>query len=106
MAGARRDALPPGPRTPAPLNMLRFMRTPIATLLGWQKRYGNVFTVRFSGFGTGVYVAEPEAIRELLTGDQSDLLAGEANSFMTPVLGPSSVIVLDGREMLVCHSVP
>ncbi len=80
--------------------MLRFMTRPIETLLGWQARYGNVFTVRYTGFGTGVYVAEPDAIRELFTGDQSDLLAGEANSFMEPVLGPHSVLVLDGREHL------
>ncbi len=97
---ARHDRLPPGPRTPAALNMLRFMTRPIETLHGWQARYGNVFTVRYTGFGTGVYVAEPDAIRELFTGDQSDLLAGEANSFMEPVLGPHSVLVLDGREHL------
>jgi cytochrome P450 len=78
--------------------MLRFMRRPFETLLAWQARYGNVFTVRYTGFGTGVYVAEPDAIRELFTGDQSDLLAGEANSFMEPVLGPHSVLILDGPE--------
>ena len=100
IAPARRDGLPPGPRTPAPLNMLRFMTRPFETLLGWQARYGDVFTVRYTGFGTGVYVADPEAIRELFTGDQSDLLAGEANSFMEPVLGPHSVLVLDGPEHL------
>src|SRR5438045_6613659 len=92
--------LPPGPRAPAPLNMLRFMRRPIDTLRAWHARYGNVFTVSYTGFGTGVYVAEPDAIRELFTGDQSDLLAGEANSFMEPVLGPHSVLVLDGPEHL------
>jgi cytochrome P450 len=92
--------LPPGPRTPPPWNILRFTRRPIETLLEWQARYGDVFTVTYSGFGTGVYVADPEAIRALFTGDQSDLLAGEANSFMEPVLGPHSVIVLDGPEHL------
>src|SRR5207302_8098245 len=56
--------------------------------------------VKYTGFGTGVYVAEPDAIRELFTGDQSDLLAGEANSFMEPVLGPHSVLVLDGPAHL------
>jgi cytochrome P450 family 135 len=59
-----------------------------------------VFTVRYVGFGTGVYVAEPDAIRELFTGDQSDLLAGEANSILEPVLGPHSVLVLDGSQHL------
>ena len=45
-------------------------------------------------------MADPEAIRELFTGDQSDLRAGEANSFMEPALGPHSVLVLDGPEHL------
>ena len=93
-------ALPPGPRTPAPLNGLRFWRRPLDTLLAWQRRYGNVFTVRLPIFGTGVYVAEPEAIKELFTGDQSDLHAGEANAPLAPVLGDRSVLVLDGPEHL------
>jgi cytochrome P450 len=76
---------------------VRFATRPLDTLLGWHARYGDVFTVRFPVFGTGVYVADPAAIRELFTGDQSDLLAGEANSFMSPVLGSSSVLVLDGE---------
>jgi cytochrome P450 len=93
-------ALPPGPRTPAVVNALRFARRPLGVLRAWRARYGDVFTVSITGFGTGVYVAEPQAIRELFTGDQSDLRAGEANSFMEPVLGPSSVLVLDGPEHL------
>jgi cytochrome P450 len=51
-------------------------------------------------FGTGVYVADPAAVRELMTGDQSDLHAGEANAPLSPVLGASSVLVLDGPEHL------
>jgi cytochrome P450 len=80
------------------VSLARFALAPLETLRAWHSRYGNVFTVRFAVFGTGVYVAEPSAIKELFTGDQSDLLAGEANSFMEPVLGPSSVLVLDGQE--------
>src|SRR6476659_6852446 len=93
-------ALPPGPRTPAFVNIARFGRRPLELLRRWQERYGDVFTVRMTGFGTGVYVVDPAAIRELFTGDQSDLRAGEANSFMEPVLGPRSVLVLDGPEHL------
>jgi cytochrome P450 len=69
-------------------------------LARWHARYGDVFTVSLIGFGTGVYVVDPDAIRELFTGDQSDLRAGEANSFMEPVLGPHSVLILDGPEHL------
>ena len=92
--------LPPGPRAPALVNLARFSRAPIDTLMGWHARYGDVFTVKFPVFGTGVYCGEPAAIKELFTGDQSDLLAGEANSFMAPVIGARSVLVLDGPEHL------
>lgn len=93
-------ALPPGPRSPGPVNLARFAFRPLETLRAWYARYGAVFTVRFSVFGTGVYVADPDALRGLFTGDQSDLLAGEANSFMEPVVGAHSVLILDGREHL------
>jgi cytochrome P450 len=93
-------SLPPGPRAPAPITTARFARRPLDALRRWHRRYGDVFTVRYLGFGTGVYVADPGAIRELLTGDQSDLLAGEANSILEPVLGRHSVLVLDGPEHL------
>ena len=92
--------LPPGPRAPATVNTVRLARRPLESLLGWRKRYGDVFTVRYLIFGTGVYVADPGAIRELLTGDQSDLHAGEANAPLSPVLGSNSVLVLDGPEHL------
>jgi cytochrome P450 family 135 len=76
------------------------VRRPLETVLGWHRRYGDVFTVKFLVFGTGVYVADPEEIRKLFTGDQSDLHAGEANAPLSTVLGDSSVLVLDGREHL------
>jgi cytochrome P450 len=90
--------LPPGPRTPAALNTARFVYRPLDTLFAWRRRYGDVFTVPLMVFGTGVYVADPQAIRELFTGDQSDLHAGEANAPLSAALGDHSVLVLDGRE--------
>src|SRR4051794_38397731 len=92
--------LPPGPRLPRVFQSLQFASRPLETLNRWQRRYGDAFTVNYLGFGKGVYVSDPQAIKELFTGDQSGLLAGEANSFLTPVLGPNSVLVLDGREHL------
>ncbi len=97
---APRRGLPPGPRAPVAVNMARLIERPLETLLGWHARYGDLFTVRYPVFGTGVYVADPEAIRALHTGDQSDLRAGEANAPLGAVLGDRSVLVLDGREHL------
>ena len=92
--------LPPGPRGPAALNLLRLAERPLQTLMGWHARYGDAFTVRYPIFGTGVYVADPQAIRQLHTGDQSDLRAGEANAPLGVVTGQRSVLVLDGAEHL------
>ena len=97
---ATRTGLPPGPSAPPALNMLRLTQRPLETLLGWHARYGDCFTVRYPIFGTGVYVADPQAIKELHTGDQSDLRAGEANAPLAVVLGKRSVLVLDGDEHL------
>ena len=75
-------ALPPGPRTPGAYNIVRFARRPLQTLRAWRARYGDVFRITFPVLGNGVYVADPEAIGELFTGDQSDLLAGEATAHL------------------------
>jgi len=72
----------------------------LQSLLGWRERYGDVFTVPLLVFGVGVYVCDPNAIRGMLTGEQSDLHAGEANAPLSSVLGERSVLVLDGREHL------
>jgi cytochrome P450/ubiquinone/menaquinone biosynthesis C-methylase UbiE len=72
----------------------------LQSLLGWRERYGDVFTVPLLVFGVGVYVSDPSAIREMLTGEQSDLHAGEANAPLSAVLGERSVLTLDGREHL------
>jgi hypothetical protein len=92
--------LPPGPHTPAVINFTRFARHPLEVLTKWHARYGDIFTVRYTGFGAGVYIVDPNAIADLFRGDQSDLHAGEANSILEPAVGPHSVLVLDGAEHL------
>jgi cytochrome P450 len=92
--------MPPGPRAPAALNTLRLVQRPVESMTGWRRRYGDIFTVRLLVFGTGVYVSDLDEIKAMFTGDQSTLRAGEANAPLTPVLGPKSVLILDGREHL------
>jgi len=92
--------LPPGPRAPAVVNTARLVERPLETLLAWRRRYGDLITVRLLAFGTGVYVADPDAIGAMFSGDQSDLRAGEANAPLKPALGSRSVLTLDGPEHL------
>ena len=88
--------LPPGPPGPALLHTARFIRDPIAFLEGCRRRYGDVFHIRFVGMGDLVYFVDPAHIKEIFTGDPGVLHAGEANQVLEPVLGPRSVLLLDG----------
>jgi cytochrome P450 len=90
------DPLPPGSRAPALLQGLRYTRDPIAFLSGPQRRYGDIFTVRFPFFGRIVYVASPELAKAVFTGSPAVFHAGEANAtVLEPALGPNSVLTLD-----------
>jgi cytochrome P450 len=90
--------LPPGPSTPSPINAIRFARDPLAYIRSFYERYGPVAKSRFPGLGLMVYVAEPELVKQVFTGDSSTLRAGEANAtVLEPAVGTNSLLTLDGE---------
>ena len=90
---------PPGPRLPAAAQAFRLWRDPIRFLLGLRCRYGDLFSVKFPSFPRLVYVADPELVKQVFTGDPRRFHAGEANAtVLEPALGPNSVLILDERE--------
>lgn len=91
-------ALPPGPRTPSLVQMMRWIRAPVPLLHECAARYGDVFTLRFPRFPPVVFFSAPEAIKEIFTGDPEDLRAGEANVVVAPLVGRGSLLVLDGAR--------
>jgi len=90
------EAMPPGPRTPALAQALTYARDPLGFLARQQRRYGDIFTVKFPYFGNLVYVARPDLVKAVFTGSPSVFHAGEANAtVLEPALGPNSVLTLD-----------
>jgi cytochrome P450 family 135 len=88
--------LPPGPRTPALLQALRYAREPLGFLTSLQRSHGDIFTVRFPYFGRMVYVTRPDLVKQVFTGPPAQMHAGEANAtVLEPALGPNSVLTLD-----------
>jgi cytochrome P450 len=88
--------LPPGSRAPAVVQALRYARNPLGFLSGEQRRFGDIFSVRFPFFGRVVYVARPDLVKAVFTGPPADFHAGEANAtVLEPALGPNSVLTLD-----------
>src|SRR5215470_8833152 len=93
-------SLPPGPRAPSFVQLLQFTQRPLPWLDDCARRYGDPFTVRFPGLGTFVLVAAPDLIKQVFTGDAEVLHAGKANAILEPVVGKSSVLLLDGAPPL------
>ena len=92
---AAKPELPPGPAWSVVRSTRRWWRRPLETLEECRARYGDMFTYRLAHEGTWVFVSDPEAIKQVFTGDPRLLHAGEANIVLLPVLGEHSVLVLD-----------
>ncbi|HEY6781210.1 MAG TPA: cytochrome P450 [Thermoleophilaceae bacterium] len=93
-------ALPPGPTQPSPLLAARFMLQPTRFLEANASRYGDAFTVQLSKDRTVVITSDPDTVKRVFTGDPEQLLAGVGNVVLKPLLGPRSVLLLDGPEHL------
>jgi cytochrome P450 len=65
-----------------------------------QARFGDMFTLKIAGEGTWVVTSDPDAIKQVFTGDPRLLHAGEANRILLPVLGYNSVLLLDDERHL------
>lgn len=89
--------LPPGPRSPSAWQLLRYTLWPTDFLDQCRQRYGETFTVRWAGYGTFVMLSAPAAVRDVFRGDPDILYSGEGNEFLSVTVGPTSVLVLDGR---------
>lgn len=80
---------------PAVLQSALMLRWKSAFASACQRRYGDVFTVQLAGFGPAVYLADPDDIKTVFTGDPRTYHAGEAYTMLSGMLGPSSVVLLD-----------
>jgi cytochrome P450 family 135 len=89
------EGLPPGPDWSLARSTRTWWRRPLQTLEECRARYGDMFTYRLPYEGKWVIVSDPEAIKQVFTGDPRLLHAGEANIVLLPVLGEKSVLLLD-----------
>jgi cytochrome P450 family 135 len=97
MSSRRRSDLPPGPPLPKAVQTAIWSRQARRFLFSCQERYGDVFTLRIAYEGEWVMLADPEAIKQVFTGDPRVFHAGEGNHILEPFLGPNSVLVLDEK---------
>ena len=91
-------ALPPGPREPAPLQLAGWLNRHIPFMERCRERYGETFTLRFTGVGTLVFVTDPASTRALFSTDREHSLPDGRDVLLEPILGERSVLLLEGAE--------
>jgi cytochrome P450 len=93
-------SLPDGPREPPIVQTLRWLLRPISFLESCRRRFGDAFSVTLLGFKTPlVMLADPDAIRALYGNAEHTLPPGRTLALL-PILGPRSLLLLEGRDHL------
>lgn len=92
--------LPPRPPLPRLTMATGFVLRPTEFFDACQAAVGDYFTLQPAPGRTLVVTSDPQAVRQVFTGDPTKLLAGEANIILAPMLGKRSVLLVDGPEHL------
>jgi cytochrome P450 len=88
-------ALPPGPRTPAAIQLVAFWKRPTASLERLRQRFGKRITVALPFQPPFVMLSDPDEIKELFTAPPDVVHPGEGARVLEPIIGRNSVILLD-----------
>ena len=87
----------PGPRLPRLLQTLFGVMRPVEARLGMHRRYGAVFRSNDAIAGEVFHVAERELVEEIFKWKPAQYNVGEPRQIMGPVLGSSSILLLDSE---------
>ncbi len=92
--------VPNGPKSPALLQMLRWITKPMPYMEACAKRYGDIFSLKLQNNSLPlVIVSNPQALQQILTSDTKEFEApGDLNKAFEALLGKHSLITLSGAE--------
>ena len=92
--------MPPGPSIPAPIQTARILLRPVQFAEASRRRYGDTFRAHFLPAGDVVFISDPDSLKRLFSADRVNTIAPGRNFALEPLLGPRSVLLLDGDEHL------
>jgi cytochrome P450 len=95
-----RFGLPPGPRMPAPLQTFGIVARPVPFFESCRRRFGETFTLRILRAGEMVFISDPPSLKRLFAADRRNTIAPGRNAVLEPVMGPRSVLLLEGEDHL------
>jgi cytochrome P450 len=92
--------LPPGPRLPAPVQTYGVVARPVRFFESCRRRFGQTFTLRILRAGEMVFISDPPSLKRLFASDRWNTIAPGRNVILRPVLGPRSVLLIEGDDHL------
>jgi cytochrome P450 len=90
--------LPPGPRAPGVVQTLQWIVRPEAFMRRCAARHGPTFSVRLGPQTDVVFLSDPVSIKAVLQASPHQMNMGDINGLFRPILGSSSLLLLDGGE--------
>jgi cytochrome P450 len=97
--------LPPEPKSSPLVQTLRWSFRPLPFMQECREKFGDSFSVRFMGFERPmVMISDPVAIKALYTEREHGLPPGR-EVVLTPIVGPRSVLVIEGKDHLAHRKV-
>jgi cytochrome P450 len=80
--------------------MVQWLTDPGGTMTSLYRRYGDIITFRNPIFGTQVLVTRPATLKQVFTAEAGTYRVGRGNRALAPIIGPRSVMLLNGPEHL------
>jgi cytochrome P450 len=90
--------LPPGPRRPAVAQGLAWLLRPVPFMERSRRNHGQVFLARLGPDHRVVFLCDPELVEAVFAGDPELLHTGDINGIFKRIIGPNSILLLDGEE--------
>ncbi len=88
--------LPNGPQSPALVQKLQWILSPMSFMEACNQRYGDIFTMQLNE--PMVFVSNPQALQQILTSDTKEFTApSDRNTAFEPMLGKNSLITISGE---------
>ncbi len=96
----RVSTMPPSSRLPAALITTRFLVRPVAAMHALQRELGDTFMFNLAGVSPTVMVSSPADVKTVFTAPHEDMPTVSSSSSLGILLGPDSVLILNGPKHL------
>lgn len=92
--------MPPSSRLPSALVTTRFLVRPVAAMHALQRELGDTFQFKLAGVTPTVMITRPEDVKTVFTAPHEDVPSVSSSSSLGILLGPNSVLILNGPKHL------